>query len=411
LIFRKISVLSVLIFILYFGCAKSESSLLKKYEKNPVKSQPGKWDILYQKNLSNMNNGYPFYVIRPEAPVLCTNPADSLPIPGDYFTVGFGDVLYPVRDGNSVKNFFHVRTIDGKFGWVESSYGISLNYDDDPNLYFFNRQYYLARYAESKGNIDNPDKIILIKNFVPMLLENFKTEGFFYPPDPELALILSEFGLSISTDQDTLFHAASAYDWSVNEIVVSNNLVADCLQKLSRFDDAIAIHEKLIKNYFWKSSDNSPIGGLNSVVKLEKLYLEVLKTEKAGSENYKKIQKKIVDDILITGNSYNIFTIIDLEWHLSSAEWLLAILRNSLERKEFFTFCDMIAGQTTSKGFADLVMVYKAVELYKDGDKEKAFKIFSTLKLGGTENQKLKLEDWLSAANIIPDSVIYQYNF
>ena len=61
-------------------------------------------------------------------------------------------------------------------------------------------------------------------------------------------------------------------------------------------------------------------------------------------------------------------------------------------------------------GFADLVLVYKAVELYKEGKKETAFQIFSSLKLNHEDNQKLKLEDWLSAANIIPDSVIYRYN-
>ena len=55
-------------------------------------------------------------------------------------------------------------------------------------------------------------------------------------------------------------------------------------------------------------------------------------------------------------------------------------------------------------------MVYKAVEFYKEGKKETAFKIFSSLKLNHADNQKLKLEDWLSAAKIIPDSVIYQYN-
>jgi len=46
----------------------------------------------------------------------------------------------------------------------------------------------------------------------------------------------------------------------------------------------------------------------------------------------------------------------------------------------------------------------------QEGKKETAFKIFSSLKLNHADNQKLKLEDWLTAANIIPDTVIYQYN-
>ena len=408
--FLKISLAVCSLFILLSGCKKDKSLFLDRLNNIDELRVSGKWELLYEKNLKNMNDGFPFYVIQLEAPVFFNKPGSSHFVPVDYFTAEFGDILFPVRESDPDRYFFHVRTVDGRYGWIDNSFGISLNYEDDPNLYFFSKEYYLTRYVTSEGNIDDPNRIILIKNFVPMLLDNFKTEGFFYPSDYELALKLSQLGLLMARDQDTYFHAASAYDWSVNEVVVTNNLIADSLQRLSRFDEAVAIHEKLIRSYFWKRSDNSPIGGLNSVVKLEKLYLDMLKKERQGSAGYNLLQKKIIDNIMITGNSYNIFTIIDREWHLSSAEWLLSILQNSLERNEFYMFCDLIAKKTTSSGFSDLVMVYKAVELYKEGQKEAAFKIFSNLKLKGKDN-KLKLEDWLSAANIVPESVIYQYNF
>jgi hypothetical protein len=411
---QKISIFTISI-ILIFSCFNRHSfDILKKYDKTDKTANDAsedKWEILYRNNLANMKDNYPFYIIRMEAPVLSKRPDNDIPIPGDYFIVKFGDILFPVKEANPVNKFFYIKTADDKYGWICSDFGISLDYDEDPNLYFFNKSYYLTRFIDAKGKIDNSNRIILVKNFVPMLLDNFKTEGFFYPSDYNLALDLSLYAVSISVDQDTYFLAASAYDWSVNEIVVSNNLAADSYHKLKNYDKAIAIHDRLIKSYFWKKSDNALIGGLNSVVKLEKLYLDKIKSEKINSPEYNNIRKKIVDDILITGNTYGIFPVIDLEWHLSAAEWLVVILKNSLSRNEFYDFCDMISSQTTSKGFSDLVLVYKAVEMYKEGKKEDAFKIFSTLKIKNEDNQSLRLEDWLSVNNIIPDSVIYQYNF
>ena len=158
-------------------------------------------------------------------------------------------------------------------------------------------------------------------------------------------------------------------------------------------------------------ADNCPIGGLNSVVKLEKIYLEQLKNEKEGSYQYKKIHKKVIDTILIIGDKYNKSTMIDKKWHLTSAEWVLYILRNSLSREDFYAFATKLLRKTSSAGFADMVNVYIALEMYNEGKKEKALTILTSTKPKKNFKPTLRINDWLSVNKIIPDSIIYQYKF
>lgn len=405
-----------LIPFLFVSCNKDDKdAILSKYQRNnknkfiDLESEKNVNDNLYERNLENINNGYPFYIIQRDAVLILDKPHYA--IPNNYCTLKFGDVVYPLKESKHEKYFFYVKTIDGKYGWINSRFGISLNFDEDRNLYYFNNEYYLKRYKESNGNSTGSDLVILAKNVVPMLLENFKTDGWFYPRDYNLAKILSEYALSISKDQDTLFLSASAYDWRVNEVVIANNLLSDCYHKLKQYDDAIAIHEKLLKSYFWKRSDNSQISGLNSSVKLTKIYIDKLKDIKSGTSEYLLVQKKIIDTILITGDSYNIYTVMDKEWHLSAAEWLLVILQNNLSTDEFYIFCNLLMNKTISRGFSDLVLIYKALALYRDGKQEESVKILKSINSKDIHLRSGKIESWLTDNKIIPDSVIYQYNF
>ncbi|OHD06871.1 MAG: hypothetical protein A2086_08105 [Spirochaetes bacterium GWD1_27_9] len=416
----KLSTIKIFCFVFIltlFGCKKDDTAnIIAKYQKLIKSQQIGTEqnkaiDLLYDNNLENTKEGYEFYIIQKQTPLLLKKPQNDFTVPDEYIMLKFGDVLFPIKEDNPKKYFFHVKTINGKYGWIDSSSGISLNYNDDPNLYFFSKEYYLKNYKDTSGDIDKSNKIILIKNVVPLLLGNFKTDGWFYEKDYQLALELSLFGLSIAKDQDTFFYSASSYDWRVNEVVITNNLIADCYQKLKEYDKAIEIHQKLLKNYFWKRSDNSPIGGLNSSVKLEKIYLEKLKSEKIGTDGYRKTQDKIIESILITGDSYNIYTIMDKEWHLSAAEWLLVILKANVPREEFYQFCNILMNRTVSRGFSDLVLIHKAIEMYKDGKQTDAVKILQSINSKDIHKRSGKIEDWLSNIKEMPESAIYRYNF
>jgi len=380
-----------------------------KYKKYPKEEKSNEKNFFYERNLDNLNAGFPFYVLRKGSLLFFDAPNYS--IPNKYRVLKFGDVLYPLKSGKQINNFFYVKTIDGKIGWINVSSGISLNFNDDDNLYYFNEEYYLKRYKESKGAVSNSDIVVLIKNVVPMLLENFKTEGWFFSGDYDLALELSSYAVSIAKDQDTFFHSASSYDWRVNEIVITNNLLSDCYHKMKMFDKAIEIHEKLLRSYFWRRSDNSQIGGLNSSVKLTKIYSDKLKDFEPESPEYKKIRSKMIDAILITGDSYNIYTVMDKEWHLSAAEWLMVILENNLPLEEFYSVCNLLMKKTVSKGFADLVLIYKAVSMYKDGKRDEAFKIIKQINSKDMHLRSGKIENWIKDNKIIPDSSLYQYKF
>jgi len=411
----KWNILISLLFFL-FNCEK-KIDYLEKYKK-PVKriqdilKEDKGYDLLYKKNSINLKNNFPFYIITKNAILLLKFPSEKSTLPKNYIKLKFGDIVFPVSGYEPTNHYFYVKTINNVYGWIHNSYGISLDTSEDPNLYFFSNKYYLKRYTDSNGNIDNSNLVILIKNIVPILLDNFETIGWFYPSDYELALDLSLFAVSIASDQDTLFHSASSYDWSVNEVVVANNLLADSYHKLNEYDKAIAIHEKLLKNqYFWKRSDNSQIGGLNSVVKLVKLYLDKLKNTKIGTKEYNILRDRIVELILIPGDNYSHFGVFDKKWRLTASEWLLDILKNNVSTEEFYIFCNLLEKKTVSEGFADLIVVYRALALYKEGKKDEALKIFSSLKPKKNFTRSLNIDDWLKENQIVPESIIYQYDF
>jgi len=407
----KLNYIILIVFLILSCQNRDKDRLLVKYSKKNKINHDQKSDekTFYQNNLENINNGYPFYIIQKNAILLIDEPDYS--IPQQYIILKFGDVVFPTKHQKNIDNFFYVRTINNNFGWIDSSYGISLNYNEDKNLYFFNEDYYLKRYKDTNGNIDDSDIVILTKNIVPMLLDNYKTFGWFYPSDYNLALDLAKNAVLIAKDKDTFFHSASSYNWAVNEVVICNNLLSDCYHKLRQFDKAIEIHEKLLKSYFWKRADNTQIGGINSSVKLTKIYVDKLKEYSKNSLEYKNTMNKMLDTILITGDSYSIFTVMDKEWHLTASEWLMVILQNNLTIEEFYQICDLLIKRTTSTGFADLVLIYKALSMYKNGEQDEALSIIKQINSKDIAFRSGKIENWIKDNNIIPESVIYQYNF
>jgi len=412
--------LNIFLIFLVISCSKKEGiDLLGKY-KNPRLELAGNANIctnseLYQNNLINLKNNYPFYIIRLKAPLYLKKPGNYINIPAKYILLEFGDVLFPVKEKNPVKDFFYVKTIDNKYGWIQNNCGISINYDVDPDLYFFGKYFYLKRYIESKGAIEDFNRIILAKNVVPMLLGNFKTNNWFYPIDYYLALDISKLCVNISKDEKIYFYAALSVSYrDIDEIIITYNLLADSYQKLKFYDKAEEIHKKIIRRYMWKESYNSEIGGLTSVIKLEQIYLEQMKDEEIGSLKYNYFKKMIIENILIVANEqkYYIWPAKDKKWKgLSFAEWLLDILRKSISREEFYIFCKQLLSRSTSDGFKDMTEFYVAIEMYKEGKKEEALQIINNYKPKNNFKVHLRMDDWLSSNKIIPDSIIYQYIF
>ncbi|MBN1214569.1 MAG: hypothetical protein JXA99_03915 [Candidatus Lokiarchaeota archaeon] len=410
----------VLFFILIISCGKKEHiDLLVNYKKPKIEIagsiNNSTSSELYRNNLINLKNNYPFYIIRLKAPLYLKKPGSYINIPSKYILLKFGDVLFPVKERNPVKNFYYVKTIDNKYGWISNNCGISVNYDVDTNLQFFGGKFYLKSYIESNGQIDNSNKLVLIKNIVPLLLENYFTDGWFYPNDYQLALDLSLLSVDIAQDTRTLFFASSVITFrKFNEILISLNLLADCYQKLKFYDKAEEIHKEIIRRHMWKESYNSEIGGLTSVIKLEQIYLDLIKDEKIDSSKYKELKQKIIENILIVANEqrYYIWSAKDKRWKgLSFSEWLLDILRKSISREEFYAFCKQLSDNTTSDGFKDMIDFYVAIEMYKEGKKEEALYIINNYKPKNDYKVHLRMNDWLSSNKIIPDSIIYQYIF
>ncbi len=386
----------------------------KLLENDPLKdtySPDKKYNEFYKKNYINISSGADFYVIRLEAPLYLTRP-DGISLPNDYMMLKYGDIVFPVNDTRQDKYYFHVRTIDNHFGWIFSGSGIALKTGDDPNLYYFGNDYYLKSYKESNGDVDNSAKLVLAKNIVPMLLGNYSTEGWFYPEDYDLAEQISEYATTIVENRDTRFFAASiVYNWYFSEYMIAQNLLADCYEKLKMLDKARAIHEDLVKRYFWQSYDNCPlIGGLNSIIKLEIIYLAQLKNYKPDSDEYKDIKEKIIKNILIVGDNYNDMPALDEKWpNLTFAEWLLDILKRNVSTSLFYDIADKLAARTACDGFADMVHVYVALENYREGKREEAITFLKNYKQKSKYQSDIKLKEWLSSNKIIPDSVIYQY--
>lgn len=398
----------------------------------------------YEQNYFNIMRAFPFYVVKQEAFLYLTKPGDSYSLPKDYKVLSFGDILFPSSEKRCSKYFFYVKTIDDVYGWVHTESGISIDHTINEALRYFGEEYYLKSFKDGgteisyslinsgsndgtgdavpasylkktlqlkKGQTSNSDKIVLIKNIVPLLLENFQVDGWFYPPDYDLALSLSRYAVSIAQNRDTFFYTTSTYHWRYNEYVVSMNLLADSYHKLKYYQEAADIHNTLRARYFWQRSDNTKVGGLNSVVKLEKVYLDMIKQYENDSPEYRELRENIIDTILILGDNYNTMTIMDKKWHVTAAEWLLDILRTEVDGDDFYTFCNMIMARTTSEGYKDLVRIYKALELYDNGEKDKAMKIFSSIKPKNNFKMSLHINDWLSSKKIVPEYIIYQYKF
>ena len=245
-----------------------------------------------------------------------------------------------------------------------------------------------------------------------MLLGNYKSPAWFYPNDYKLALELSKLAVKYAKDQNTMFYAATMTGpWKVNEMVISLNLLADAYFKLGYYNQAIKTQTKLMRRYFWKRSGNTPISGLNSVVKLEKIYLDMMKYQKKDTIKYKKLSKKVIDTILLIDNDVNYFTVMDNEWHATAAEWLLDILKNNTDTDEFIVLCDRLMKQTKSIGYADFIAVYKALTLYQTGHEEIALSILSKIKPRHKFKRLLKINDWISDKGIIPEEILYKYKF
>lgn len=323
----------------------------------------------------------------------------------------FGDIVYPVQDKYPIRNFHYIRTISHKYGWIHTNSGISIDYTEDLILYYFGKQFYLKQYQESDGNPQFVDKLNLLKNVVPFLLGNQQNMGWFYPLDYQLALVLAKYGAKNAQDVESHFISSSRRNWLFNEIVISNNLLADCYEKLGFYDTAVNIHNKLLRRYFWKKSYNTNIGGINSLVKTEKIYIDKLKLAIKDSEEYKNLQDKIVWVILWLGDHYNIYTVMDEKWHFTAAEWMLHILLNSVSREEFYQIVDLLINETSNIGFSDMIQVYKAIAMYNDGKKEESLKILVKIKPRNKFKYSLKLDDWLSYQKIVPDSILHQYHF
>ena len=411
------AIIPIIILIFILNCSDSLESY-KKPETHEAKissANDSKTYEIYNKNFLNIKNNYPFFIIRQNAFLFLTKPADEASMPDQYLPLTFGDVLFPVSENNPTKYFFYVRTADNRYGWIHSDFGVSINFDDDQNLFYFNYDYYIKEYLYSKGENNNSSKLVLLSNIIPMLLGNYSTAGWFYPVDVDFALKLSNYAVDISTDnQDIFYNAFSVQYWKSSEKVIAYNLLADCYQKMKLYDKAEDLHNFLIKRYFWQKSDNSEFGGLTSIIKLHLMYIEEIKKEKKGSDKYKFLKNKIIDNIInvVNDKGYNTMTSKDFKWRgLTFAEWVLNILMKNIDKEEFYDICGAIISKTDSDGFIDFTNFYIALEKINEGKEQEAMEFLKNYKPKQDSSQVLRFNDWLSAKKILPDSIIYQYNF
>ena len=97
-------------------------------KSKPASINDSRTDEIYAKNLINIKNNYPFYIIRQNAFLFLTKPTDEASMPDQYLLLTFGDVLFPVSENNPTKYFFYVRTADNQYGWIHSDFGVSLKF-------------------------------------------------------------------------------------------------------------------------------------------------------------------------------------------------------------------------------------------------------------------------------------------
>ncbi len=361
---------------------------------------------LYSRSYNNLELDNPFIVLRMNSRLLVYPPFDDNPDFADSYELKFGDLLYRGDRLLNTDEFFHVRTIDNRSGWISYRAGISLNAVEDPNLLYFSDSYYPANYRAGGGVPDNSSIVILVKNFVPLLLEDYITEGWFYPRDYDLALELSKMAVKIATDQDTFFYSAAAYDWRVNEVVISYNLLTDSLVRLREFSRAIEIQEMLLRKYFWKRADNTQVGGLNSNIKLTAIYIEILKGETPGSVGYRQTVDSIIRSILGITELYGEFNLWDKAWHKTASERVLSMLNTSLPRDVFYEVCTKLSARSNISGFRDMILLYMGIEKYREGKTDEALNIFKDIKRRNSQMWPLKIKDWLSSQKIVPDAIL-----
>jgi len=130
---------------------------------------------------------------------------------------------------------------------------------------------------------------------------------------------------------------------------------------------------------------------------------------KENVKEYAKYRELIISTMLTMDDKINFLTVMDNDWNQTASEWMIDILSRSIEADEFIRICDILRSKTNSDGYADLVNVHKAIKLYETGQKETAMKILVGTKSKIQFQRFLDLNDWISEKQIIPDSVIYQY--
>ena len=130
---------------------------------------------------------------------------------------------------------------------------------------------------------------------------------------------------------------------------------------------------------------------------------------KANVKEYTKFRELVISTMLTMDDKINFLTVMDNDWNQTASEWMIDILSRSIDADEFIRICDILRSKTNSVGYADLVNVHKAIKLYEIGQKETAMKILVGTKSKIQFQRYLDLNDWISEKQIIPDSVIYQY--
>lgn len=402
-------------FFVITGCFRDDnpvSSLLDIY-KSYNEENEDRYTALIEKNAINLANGFPFYILK-NGTFLQKFQSEKKRYLDIETELNFGDIVFPVSPIVKRDGFFYVKTIDGVYGWICGLSGISLDYTEDKNLFYFSDfsdNYYLKTYIKAKGTIDRLSKLILIKNVVPMLLGNYRTTGWFYLEDFQLARELSEYAVKIARDEINLFYASTMFSsWRVNEFVIAQNLLADSYFKLGLLDKSEDIHTRLIRYHFWKRSDNTIIGGLNSAVKLEMVFLEKLR-HISDQKIRDDIFRKVVDNVVNIGDNYSSFGLVDDNWHVTASEWLIYLLEEELNDDDFFEITKRIKGKAQSSGFKDLVEVYVALREYKTGDKVKGLEKLRAIKPDHQYSTFVNINDWLSDKMFMPNDILYQYRF
>ncbi|MCG8572169.1 MAG: hypothetical protein MJB14_18715, partial [Spirochaetes bacterium] len=227
--FKKL--LQIILFCFLFSCTNMDQQSINDKIDALFLSQKKetKESLLFKKNSINLANGYPFYILQPGSLLYLQSPADCFNfIQSVNIELKFGDIVFPVKGVKPQHHFFYVKTIAGQYGWISNLAGISLDYDEDSNLYYFSNKsywdtpYYQQRFIQSNGNPQGSDLIILSKNIVPMLLGNYTTEGWFYPENFQLALHISEQAVKMAENKSTFFLAPTMFDkWKPNEKVIA----------------------------------------------------------------------------------------------------------------------------------------------------------------------------------------------